>query len=198
MRIFGIYNWCPNRALLLSEKTKQRIFSLSDPLHIVALKLVRGQNGAVESLRSNGGKLREIHRMLANALNAYTNLGSRRCTCEPNFAAGAGLTIERQHVSPRFPRQVEPTTAADTLKIVLLGDEVSFDCAVESADVTEVSIWWQKDEANLTISDEEKYSLKVTAKELLFSIFFIGPRSLDLVRSMGQVVSNSNTMLKLN
>ena len=110
--------------------------------------------------------------MLANALNAYTNLGSRRCTCEPNFAAGAGLTIERQHVSPRFPRQVEPTTAADTLKIVLLGDEVSFDCAVESADVTEVSIWWQKDEANLTISDEEKYSLKVTVEELLFSIFF--------------------------
>lgn len=73
----------------------------------------------------------------------------------------AGLTIEGQHVSPRFARQVEPTTAADTLKIVLLGDEVSFDCAVESADVTEVSIWWQKDEANLTITDEEKYSLKV-------------------------------------
>ena len=110
-----------------------------------------------------------MHRMLANALNAYTNLGSRRCTCEPNFAAGAGLTIERQHVSPRFARQVEPTTAADTLKIVLLGDEVSFDCAVESADVTEVSIWWQKDEANLTITDEEKYSLKVTKEKLLYS-----------------------------
>ena len=26
----------------------------------------------------------------------------------------------------------------DTFQIVLLGDEVSFDCAVESADVTEV------------------------------------------------------------
>ena len=64
---------------------------------------------------------------------------------------------------------MEPTTAADTLKIVLLGDEVSFDCAVESADVTEVSIWWQKDEANLTITDEEKYSLKVTKKKNLFS-----------------------------
>ena len=112
--------------------------------------------------------------MLANALNAYTNLGSRRCTCEANFAAGAGLTIESQ----RFARQVEPTTAADTLKIVLLGDEVSFDCAVESADVTEVSIWWQKDEANLTISDEEKYSLKVTEEELLFSIFFFAKVSL--------------------
>ena len=108
-----------------------------------------------------------MHRMLANALNAYTNLGSRRCTCEPNFAAGAGLTIEGQHVSPRFARQVEPPTAGDTLKIVLLGDEVSFDCAVESADVTEVSIWWQKDEANLTITNEEKYSLKVT-KEFFF------------------------------
>ena len=125
----------------------------------------------MESLRYDDGKLQEMHRMLANALNAYTNLGSRRCTCEPNFAAGAGLTIEGQHVSPRFARQVEPTTAADTLKIVLLGDEVSFDCAVESADVTEVSIWWQKDEANLTISDEEKYSLKVTKEKLLFSVF---------------------------
>ena len=66
---------------------------------------------------------------------------------------------------------MDPTTAADTLKIVLLGDEVSFDCAVESADVTEVSIWWQKDEANLTITNEEKYSLKVTKEKLLFSIF---------------------------
>ena len=118
--------------------------------------------------------------MLANALNAYTNLGSRRCTCEPNFAAGAGLTIEGQHVSPRFARQVEPTTAADTLKIVLLGDEVSFDCAVESADVTEVSIWWQKDEANLTITNEEKYSLKVTMEKLLFSIFFVSKHRLKL------------------
>ena len=60
---------------------------------------------------------------------------------------------------------MDPTTAADTLKIVLLGDEVSFDCAVESADVTEVSIWWQKDEANLTITNEEKYSLKVKQRE---------------------------------
>ena len=118
--------------------------------------------------------------MLANALNAYTNLGSRRCTCEPSFAAGAGLTIEGQHVSPRFARQVEPTTAADTLKIVLLGDEVSFDCAVESADVTEVSIWWQKDEANLTITNEEKYSLKVTMEKLLFSIFFVSKHRLKL------------------
>lgn len=95
-----------------------------------------------------------------------TNLGSRRCTCEPNIAAGVSLTIiEGQQVSPRFARQVDPTTAADTLKIVLLGDEVSFDCAVESADVTEVSIWWQKDEANLTITNEEKYSLKVKQRE---------------------------------
>ena len=85
--------------------------------------------------------------------------------CEPNSAVGASLTIEkREQVSPvRFARQVEPTAAGDTLKIVLLGDEVSFDCAVESADVTEVSIWWQKDEANLTITNEEKYSLKVTS-----------------------------------
>ena len=67
---------------------------------------------------------------------------------------------------------MEPPTAGDTLKIVLLGDEVSFDCAVESADVTEVSIWWQKDEANLTITNEEKYSLKVTKEIFLFSIFF--------------------------
>ena len=90
--------------------------------------------------------------------------GRVECTCEPNCAAGASLTIEkREQVSPvRFARQVEPTAAGDTLKIVLLGDEVSFDCAVESADVTEVSIWWQKDEANLTITNEEKYSLKVT------------------------------------
>ena len=98
-----------------------------------------------------------------------TNLGSRRCTCEPNIAAGVSLTIiEGQQVSPRFARQVDPTTAADTLKIVLLGDEVSFDCAVESADVTEVSIWWQKDEANLTITNEEKYSLKVKQRESIF------------------------------
>jgi len=74
---------------------------------------------------------------------------------------GISLTIEDQRISPRFTRQVEQTTTADTLKIVLLGDEVSFDCAVESADVTEVSIWWQKDEANLTITEEAKYSLKV-------------------------------------
>ena len=100
-----------------------------------------------------------------------TNLGSRRCTCEPNIAAGVSLTIiEGQQVSPRFARQVDPTTAADTLKIVLLGDEVSFDCAVESADVTEVSIWWQKDEANLTITNEEKYSLKVKQRDF-FKIF---------------------------
>ena len=117
-------------------------------------------------MRYDDGKLQEMHRMLANALNAYTNLGSRRCTCEPNIAAGVSLTIiEGQQVSPRFARQVDPTTAADTLKIVLLGDEVSFDCAVESADVTEVSIWWQKDEANLTITNEEKYSLKVKQRE---------------------------------
>ena len=75
---------------------------------------------------------------------------------------------------------MEPTTAADTLKIVLLGDEVSFDCAVESADVTEVSIWWQKDEANLTITNEEKYSLKVTMEKLLFSIFFVSKHRLKL------------------
>jgi hypothetical protein len=75
---------------------------------------------------------------------------------------GLCLTIQEQNVSPRFPRQVAPTTAADTFKIVLLGDEVSFDCAVESVDVSEVSIWWQKDEANLTVSDTEKYSLKVS------------------------------------
>ena len=101
-----------------------------------------------------------------------TNLGSRRCTCEPNIAAGVSLTIiEGQQVSPRFARQVDPTTAADTLKIVLLGDEVSFDCAVESADVTEVSIWWQKDEANLTITNEEKYSLKVKQREFFLKIF---------------------------
>lgn len=74
---------------------------------------------------------------------------------------GLALTVEQQQVSPRFVRQVA-ATAADTLKIVLLGDEVSFDCAVESADVTEVSIWWQKDEANLTIADNaEKYLLEV-------------------------------------
>jgi len=81
------------------------------------------------------------------------------CLCLNPF--GLCLTIQEQHIPPRFVRQVEPTTAADTLKIVLLGDEVSFDCAVESADVTEVSIWWQKDEVNLTISDTEKYSLEV-------------------------------------
>ena len=31
----------------------------------------------VESLRYDDGELQEMHRMLANALNAYTNLGSR-------------------------------------------------------------------------------------------------------------------------
>jgi hypothetical protein len=85
-----------------------------------------------------------------------------QCTCEWRFPPGLCLTILGQDVSPRFSRQVVPTTAADTFKIVLLGDEVSFDCAVESADVTEVSIWWQKDEANLTVADTEKYSLKVS------------------------------------
>ena len=85
-----------------------------------------------------------------------------QCTCEPNSSPGLALTVEQQQVSPRFVRQVA-ATAADTLKIVLLGDEVSFDCAVESADVTEVSIWWQKDEANLTIADNaEKYLLEVS------------------------------------
>ena len=42
----------------------------------------------------------------------------------------------------RQPRQVEDNETEDamedTFQIVLLGDEVSFDCAVESADVTEV------------------------------------------------------------
>ena len=42
----------------------------------------------------------------------------------------------------RQPRQVEDNDTEDamedTFQIVLLGDEVSFDCAVESADVTEV------------------------------------------------------------
>ena len=105
-----------------------------------------------------------------------------QCTCEPNSPPGLALTVEQQQVSPRFVRQVA-ATAADTLKIVLLGDEVSFDCAVESADVTEVSIWWQKDEANLTIADNaEKYLLEVSAtrrkkeehKKMFYSLLFSG------------------------
>jgi len=62
---------------------------------------------------------------------------------------------------PRFARQASSPTDGDTLKIVLLGDEVSFDCSVESSDVTEVTIWWQKDGVNLTSGESEKYSSEV-------------------------------------
>ena len=57
------------------------------------------------------------------------------------------------------------TANEETFQIVLLGDEVSFDCAVESADVTEVSIWWQKDGINLTsveVMTNQKTVLHVT------------------------------------
>ena len=76
------------------------------------------------------------------------------------------FSIQESH-SPRFARQVDPSppetseTLQDTLQIVLLGDEVSFDCSVESEDVSEVSIWWQKDGINLT-SVEDKYRMEVS------------------------------------
>ena len=62
------------------------------------------------------------------------------------------------------PRQAKQTSADndETFQIVLLGDEVSFDCAVESEDVTEVMIWWQKDGENLTNSVMDKYSMEVS------------------------------------
>ena len=63
---------------------------------------------------------------------------------------------------PRIARQVSSASDGDTLQIVLLGDEVSFDCSVESVDVTEVSIWWQKDGVNLTSGETEKYSSEVS------------------------------------
>ena len=62
------------------------------------------------------------------------------------------------HTGPRVTRQV--AESEDTFQIVLLGDEVSFDCAVESEDVTEVSIWWQKDGENIT-AEEDKFSMEV-------------------------------------
>ena len=64
----------------------------------------------------------------------------------------SGMFTIQESQSQRFPRQVGPSTSevGDTLQIVLLGDEVSFDCSVESEDVSEVSIWWQKDGVNLT------------------------------------------------
>ena len=61
------------------------------------------------------------------------------------------------------------TREADTFQIVLLGDEVSFGCTVESSDVTEVSVWWQKDGTNLTRT-VGKYSMEVvTSSEGLVS-----------------------------
>ena len=54
------------------------------------------------------------------------------------------------------------TGEGETLRIALLGDEVSFDCSVESEDVTEVTIWWQKDGVNLTNGASEKYSTQVS------------------------------------
>ena len=67
---------------------------------------------------------------------------------------------------PRSSRQVQArqvgTSDSDTLKIAFLGGEVSFDCSVESTDATEVSIWWQKDDINLTITDSIKYSIVVS------------------------------------
>ena len=64
---------------------------------------------------------------------------------------------------PRLTRQVPSSSSeGDTLQIVLLGDEVSFDCSVESIDVTEVSIWWQKDGVNISSSDSDKYSTEVS------------------------------------
>ena len=62
---------------------------------------------------------------------------------------------------PEGDRQAPALNEADTFQIVLLGDEVSFDCSVESEDVTEVSIWWQKDGLNLTAM-EDKYSMEVS------------------------------------
>ena len=62
------------------------------------------------------------------------------------------------HTGPRVTRQV--AESEDTFQIVLLGDEVSFDCAVESEDVSEVSIWWQKDGENIT-AEEDKFSMEV-------------------------------------
>ena len=69
---------CAYHGLFASYKEKGgQNFGLSDPLHKFALYLAHGQNWMVESLRYDDGQLQEMHRMLANALNAYTNLGSR-------------------------------------------------------------------------------------------------------------------------
>ena len=79
-------------------------------------------------------------------------------------AGGKKSRFARQVIeddAPEGERQAPAVNEADTFQIVLLGDEVSFDCSVESEDVTEVSIWWQKDGLNLTVM-EDKYSMEVS------------------------------------
>ena len=79
-------------------------------------------------------------------------------------AGGNNARFARQVIEDDLPdgeRQAPVVNEADTFQIVLLGDEVSFDCSVESEDVTEVSIWWQKDGLNLTAL-EDKYSMEVS------------------------------------
>ena len=68
--------------------------------------------------------------------------------------------MDQEDLTTRVTRQAD-TENTDTFKIVLLGDEVSFGCEVESEDVTEVSVWWQKDGENLT-SQASKYDMEVT------------------------------------
>ena len=78
------------------------------------------------------------------------------------FTIAGFLSILESHIipNPRFTRQVG-SNEGDTLTTAILGDEVSFDCRVESEDVSEVSIWWQKDGDNLTVV-QDKYSMEVS------------------------------------
>jgi len=65
------------------------------------------------------------------------------------------------HQSPRLARQ---TSADSNQQIALLQEIASFDCTVVSADVTEVSIWWEKDNVNITVDPgDSKYVLTRSA-----------------------------------
>ena len=56
----------------------------------------------------------------------------------------------------RIARQADPPAEPT---IALLGTETDFDCSVESSELSEVSIWWQKDKRNVTINNvDDKYA----------------------------------------
>ena len=84
-----------NQLWFLNWKNKGKNSNLSDPLQWFALWLAQGQNW-VESLRYADVKLEELHKMLANALNAYKSrvasmhVWTKYCRrCEPNDHWGA-------------------------------------------------------------------------------------------------------------